>query len=333
MSDLGSTPPPSGPDDGRDPERATGAEPAAPRPGAPGGPVLDAEAITTAERTQLQVIFKRFLRHRPAIVSLVLLLAIVAFAFLGPLVYPWDHTISRDIPSNLAPGGDHPLGTTSAGNDVLGLLMRGTQQSLKVAGFVMLVTTVIGSLYGITAGYLGGRIDGLMMRIVDMLLAIPLLVLIAAVAGNVTAGTNWFAIAFLLGIFGWTTLARVTRSETLSLKEREFIEAAKAMGASDVRIIFSHLLPNTAGVIIVAATLTMATAVLAEAGLSFLGLGIQPPDTSLGLQIEQARTAVFTRPYLFYPPGLVLVGIALTVNFLGDGLRDALDPRQTITRR
>lgn len=297
-----------------------------------GGP-LDAEALATPERSQLRTVMRRFVRHKPAMVCSVLLVLMVAFAFLGPFFWEFDHTIQRGVPSSQPPSAEHPFGTTSAGHDVLGQVMRGTQQSLKVAGTVAAITVVIGSIYGAVAGYLGGRIDDLMMRIVDVILTVPLLVLIIAVAGNFVAGTTWWAVAFLIGVFGWTTLARVVRGEVLTLKEREYVEAAKAMGASDVRIIFQHLLPNVSGVIIVAATLTMATAVLAEAGLSFLGLGIQPPDTSLGLQIEAARGAPFTRPWLFYPPGLMLVLFAFLVNFIGDGLRDALDPRQTIQRR
>lgn len=293
----------------------------------------DAEAITTEERGQFKTVVVRFLRHRLAMISLFVFLLILAFAFLGPLVWPYDHTIQRGVPASISPTLEHPFGTTSAGNDVFAQVMRGTQQSLKVAFTVAAIATTIGAIYGAVAGYFGGRVDDLLMRIVDVILVIPLLVLVAAIAGATRGGTSWYTIALIIGFFGWTSLSRLVRSVVLSLREQEFVEAARAMGASDTRIIFAHLLPNTAGVIIVAATLLIATTILAEAGLSFLGLGIQSPDTSLGLLIENARSAPFTRPWLFYPPGFFIIAIALTVNFIGDGLRDALDPRQTLVRR
>ena len=144
---------------------------------------------------------------------------------------------------------------------------------------------------------------------------------------------RWLSVALIIGLFGWTGTARVVRGMVLSLREQEFIEASRAMGAADGRIIFRHLLPNTAGVIIVDATLVIATAILVEAALSFLGFGIQIPDTSLGLLIQNAQTAVFTRPWLFYIPGVFIIMIVLTINFVGDGLRDALDPKQQMVRR
>jgi peptide/nickel transport system permease protein len=294
---------------------------------------LDAEAITTKERSQLELVVRRFLRHRLAMASLVVLLLVVAFAFLGPLVWPYDHTIQREIPSSVPPSVDHPFGTTSAGHDMLGLVMRGTQQSLKVAMTVALMTAVLAGLWGAIAGLLRNWVDGLMMRIVDVILVIPLLALVAAVAGNVRGGTTWFAVALILGFFTWPIYSRVVRGVVLSLREQEFIEAARAMGASDTRIVLRHLLPNVTGPIIVTITIVAAVAILVEAALSFIGLGIQPPDTSLGLQVNQALTAISTRPWLFYPPGVIIVIIALTINFIGDGMRDALDPRQTMVRR
>jgi peptide/nickel transport system permease protein len=307
--------------------------PAESQPPAPDAEPRDAEALATPERKQWRLVVRRFLRHRAAIASLVVLVVVALYAFVGPLLWPYDHTIQRGVPSSVPPNLAHPFGTTSAGQDVFGQVMRGTQQSLKVAFVVAGIGTTIGAIWGAVAGYLGGRVDSVMMRSVDILLVIPQLALVAAILGNVTAGTTWFAVALVLGFLGWGVLARIVRGEVLSLREREFVEAAKAMGASDSRIVFSHLLPNVAGPIIVAATLTMATTILVEAGLSFLGLGIQPPDTSLGLLISDARSAAFTRPWLFYPPGVMIVLIALTVNFIGDGLRDALDPRQNLVRQ
>lgn len=294
---------------------------------------LDAEAITTKERSQLELVMRRFLRHRLAVGGLVVMLLVIGFAFIGPLLWQYDHTIQREIPSSVPPSLDHPLGTTTAGHDMMGLVMRGTQQSLKVGATVGLMTAVLAGLWGAIAGLLRGWIDGLMMRIVDVILVVPLLVLVAAVAGNVRGGTTWFAVALILGFFIWPLYSRVVRGVVLSLREQEFIEAARAMGASNTRIVLRHLLPNVTGPIIVAVTIVVAVAILVEAALSFIGLGIQSPDTSLGLQVNQALTAISTRPWLFYPPGIIIVIIALTINFIGDGLRDALDPRQTMVRR
>ncbi|MBB6121850.1 ABC transporter permease [Nocardiopsis algeriensis] len=292
-----------------------------------------AESVGGAERTQMQMILSRFLRHRAAMISLVVLVLIALTAFIGPLFWKWGHTIHLDIPPNQPPSADHPLGTTTAGHDVLGQLMRGAQQTLKVAFTVSIMGTVIGSLWGAAAGYYGGRVDAIMMRVVDVFMIVPLLVMVSAVAGNAQAGTTWYAVAFIIGFFSWAQIARVVRGVVLSLREQEFVEAARAAGASPGWIIVRHLLPNAAGPIIVAATLLIAVAILLEAGMSFLQFGIQPPDISLGQMINDARTAAATRPWLFYPPGVLLVVICLTINFIGDGLRDALDPRQTMVRR
>jgi peptide/nickel transport system permease protein len=298
--------------------------------GAPAGP--DAEAITTKERTQLQLVMGRFFRHRLAVGSLVVFLLIVLFAFVASQLWRWDHLIHLEIPSNQPPSWEHPFGTTRAGHDYLGQIMRGTQQTLKVAFLVAVMSTVIGAVWGAVAGFYRGKIDGLMMRFVDVLFVVPLLVVVLVLAG-MTRGTTWLHVALILGAFGWLNTSRVVRGVVLSLREQEFVEAARAMGASDGRIIGRHLIPNTIGVIIVDATLVIAVAVLVEAGLSFLGFGIVLPDTSLGLLINQAQNAVFTRPWLFYFPGLFIILICLSINFIGDGLRDALDPKQTMVRR
>jgi peptide/nickel transport system permease protein len=310
------------------------ASPGAPVPG-PIEPAGQAEALTTRQRSHLQMVVARFLRHRLAVISLVVFLLIVAFAFLGPLLYPHGHTIVRGAPPNQPWFQDliHPLGTNRPGQDALGLLMRGTQQTLKVVFTVAVISMAIAAVWGTAAGFYRGWVDAVMMRIADVVLIVPLLVLVTAIAGNVRGGTNWYSVALIIAAVSWATYARVIRAVVLSLREQEFIEAARAMGASDARILFRHLLPNSLSAVIVGATILIAITALIEAALSFLGFGIQPPDTSLGLQIDNARTAVQTRPWLFYPPGIMLVLVALTANFIGDGLRDALDPRQTMVRR
>lgn len=298
----------------------------------PSTPTGNAEAITTAQRSQFQIVIRRFFRHRIAVGSLVVFLLVVAFAFIGPLLWRYGYTIYRDIPSNQPPSWEHPFGTTRAGHDYMGQVMRGTQQSLKTGFLVAVMSTGIGAIMGAVAGYYRGRVDSAVMRFVDLLFVVPLLVLALVVSGML-GSTTWLHLALVVGALAWLNTSRVVRGMVLSLREQEFIEAAKAMGASDRRIIFRHLIPNTTSVLIVDFTVVIATAVLIEAALSFIGFGIQPPDVSLGFLISEAQGAVFTRPWLFYIPGLMIVLIALTINFIGDGLRDALDPKQTMVRR
>jgi peptide/nickel transport system permease protein len=296
------------------------------------GPVGDAEAITTEQRSQARIVLRRFLSHRLAVASLIVLGLIVLFAFVGPLLWKYDHLLSRSIPSDLPPSREHPFGTTRAGHDYMGQMMRAVQQSLKVGFVVAFMVTGLGTLFGAIAGYYRGRVDAIIMRAVDVLIIVPLLAVVLVLAGAFR-GTTWYHVALTIGAFGWLSTARVVRGLVLSLREQEFIEAARAIGASDARIIGRHLIPNAVGVIIVDATLVIAIAILIEAALSFIGFGITIPDTSLGLLIQNAQSAVFTRPWLFYIPGAFLIVICLTINFIGDGLRDALDPKQTTARR
>lgn len=301
-------------------------------PAAPSGPTRKGveREFTVRERRQWQIVLGRFLRHRLAIASLVVLLAIVLIAFIGPSF--WIHTHeATDSPGSSPPTWLNPFGTDDIGRDMVARTMRGTQQSLKVALIVVCLTVFIGAPWGAVAGLLGGRVDQIMMRVVDLVLVLPALVVAGALVGG-SRGTT-VAVGLILGLLGWVLMARIVRGVVLSLREQEFIEAARALGAGPVRIVVRHLLPNAAGVIIVQGTLDVATAILAEAGLSFLGLGVQPPDTSLGLLVNEAIIAVETRPWLFYLPGLMIIIIALTINFIGDGLRDALDPRQTRQRQ
>jgi len=208
--------------------------------------------------------------------------------------------------------------------------MRGAQRSILIALMVGLVSTVLGVVVGALAGYFRGWVESVLMRITDVFLTIPLL-LIAAVVGQISGG-GVVQLSLLLGLLVWTALARLVRGEFLSLREKEFVEAARAMGASSARIIFRHILPNALGTIIVNATLTIASAIILETVLSFLGFGVQSPDTSLGKLISDYQGAFQTRPWLFWWPGLFIVAIALSVNFIGDGLRDAFDPKQTRVR-
>lgn len=284
------------------------------------------EELTVAQRSQAQLVLRRFRQHRLAVASLIVLLALVLVAFVGGWLWRYsvaDLTSDESVP----PSWDHPFGTDAAGHDTFAQVLCGTQISLGISVLVALVATVVGTVWGATAGYYRGRLDTVLMRIADLVLTLPLLA-VAAVLGHNLGGSWWLIAVVIAGLY-WAYVARVARGVVLSLREKEFVEAARAIGASDARIIFRHLVPNAFGAIIVNATVLVSVAILLETALSYLGFGVRPPDTSLGLLVSEAQTAVQTRPWLFFFPGLFIILIALTINFIGDGLRDALDPQQT----
>lgn len=294
------------------------------------GGTVDRE-FTVAERKQWQLILRRFMRHRLAMASIIVLIIVIVIAYVGPHMWKYSPTVPTSE-FRTGPSLQHPFGTDDAGFDYMARVFRGTQQSLKIALIVAVMSTGIGAPYGAISGLIGGKIDGFMMRFCDLLLVLPLLVVAAALASG-HQGDTVLLVALILGLLGWPVNARQVRGVVLGLREQEFVEAARAMGAGPWRIVFRHLLPNATGTILVQATLDIAAAILLEAALSFLGLGVQAPDTSLGQLINQARNSVDTLPWLFYLPGVVIILIALTINFIGDGLRDAFDPRQTRQRR
>lgn len=309
------------------PEATAAAATAADAPTADASPVE--REFTVSERSQTQLVIRRFRQHRLAVASLFVLLGIVLLAFVGGWLWKYsvtDFTSDESVP----PSWEHPFGTDATGKDMFALVLRGTQISIGISVLVAVFSTLIGTIWGATAGYFRGAVDTVMMRIADLVLTLPLLAVAAVLAHNV--GGSWWLIALVIAGLYWAYVSRVARGVVLSLREKEFIEAAKAVGASDARIILRHLVPNALGSIIVTATILVAIAILVETALSYLGFGVRPPDTSLGLLVSQAQTAVETRPWLFYFPGLFIILIALTINFIGDGLRDAFDPQQTKVR-
>ncbi|HEY3895582.1 MAG TPA: ABC transporter permease [Pseudonocardiaceae bacterium] len=286
--------------------------------------------FTAPTRTQTQLVLRRFRQHRLAVASLIVLLALVLLAFVGG--WWWKYSVADFTSDNsVPPSWQHPFGTDAAGRDTFAQVLRGTQISIGISVLVAVFATVVGTIWGTTAGYYRGRLDTVMMRIADLVLTLPLLAVAAVLGHNV--GGSWWLIAVVIAGLYWAYVARVARGVVLSLREKEFVEAARALGASDARIIFGHLVPNAFGSIIVNATVLVSVAILLETALSYLGFGVRPPDTSLGLLVSDAQTAVDTRPWLFFFPGLFIILIALTINFIGDGLRDALDPQQTRVRR
>jgi ABC-type dipeptide/oligopeptide/nickel transport system permease subunit len=302
--------------------------------------------------SQGRIVFRRFVRHKGAMISAAVLFLIVVLAFssigidalglhttgwwmftysqINPIVNGTSPTLSV-LPEWLGGAGIHlgvhPFGQDEVGRDIFAEVMRGMQQSLMIIFIVGIVSTILGTVIGAIAGFFRGWVDSLLMRLTDLIIIVPLL-LLAAILGRTFGNSGSFVLAVVIGLLVWTSLARLVRGEVLTLREREFVDAAKVAGASNARIIFRHILPNSVGVIIVSATLQMSAAILLEASLSFLNLGVQPPDVSLGSLLNLYETSFTTRPWLFWWPGIFIVLISLTINFIGDGLRDAFDPRQ-----
>ena len=277
-------------------------------------------------RSQGKLVLRKFLHHKLAMISTAILLLIVLLCALMPIFWSHNYEDSSN-PSFAVPSASFPLGTTQVGKDMVSQILRGTQYSLLIALTVSILSTVVGVVVGALSGYLRGFTDSAFSRLTDLFLIIPQLAA-AAILAKVFGGGTWYIVALVLASFGWMQIARITRAEAMSLSQREFVESARASGASTPRIIFKHLVPNMVGSITVNATLAVAQAVLAEAALSFIGLGIQLPDTSLGRVILENYAQLQNRPWLFFGPFVVLVLISLSINFIGDGLRDAFDPRQ-----
>ena len=294
----------------------------------PPPPTPDAGEPDSVFLTQGQLVRRRFLRHKAAMTSLTILLLFVLFVYVAPFFLGYSLT-NLAAGSYEDPSSAHVFGTDQVGADVFSLVMKGSQYSLQIGLVAAVIATVLGVLLGTVAGYLRRGTDTAVSRVTDLFLVVPL----QAVAAILIAGFGgtWWLVALVLGFFLWMPIARVTRAESLSLSQREFVEAARASGATTRRIVTKHLVPNMIGTIVVNATLTLALAVLVEAALSFIGLGVQIPDTSLGLVLNQNYTQLATRPWLFWAPFVAIVLISLTINFIGDGLRDAFDPRQTRT--
>ena len=267
---------------------------------------------------------KRFVNNQLALIGLMILVAMVAVAIGASLVTPYaPDEISYEFLAQ--PSAGHPLGTDDVGRDELSRLIYASRVSLTVGVCVSVITVLIGVLVGTAAGYYGGRVDAWMSGGINVLLSIPMIPL-AMVLGAFLKTTLLFVV-LILGALSWTGVARIIRAEFLSIREREFVTAARVLGASDLRIIARHILPNTVPSIIVAATLQVAAAILAESALSYLGYGIQPPTASWGNMLQNAQRFFRIYPMLAIYPGALVSLTVIDINFVGDGLRDALDPR------
>jgi peptide/nickel transport system permease protein len=286
---------------------------------------IEGEAVTQS-LSQRQLAWRRFRRHKLAMISFAILILIsLATIFAGALT-KYGYAEQNFEVLRQGPSAAHWFGTDELGRDEFTRVLYGGRISLAVGLCVALSAAVIGTLVGSLAGYYGGRLDNYLMRVTDLFLSFPFLVIL--IIGSTVLGGSIFDIVLVLSLFFWMPDARIVRGVFLSLKEKEFVEAARASGATDRRIIMSNLIPNSMGPIIVNVTLSVAAAILTESVLSFLGFGIQPPTPTWGNLLDSAQSQMLVAPWLVWFPGLAILIVVLCVNFLGDGLRDALDPQQ-----
>jgi peptide/nickel transport system permease protein len=280
-------------------------------------------------RTFWQLVRQRFLQHRMAVVALVVLGIMLFIAIVVPAVTGIQYRLTDLTKGNASATLFAPLGYDNLGNNIAIRLAKATQTSLIIGGAAVMIIVGIGSLVGAIAGYAGGWVDNVLMRFVDVVLSLPVLFIILMIVSFFGTG-DVRVVIIAIGITGWTLAARLIRAEFLSLREADFVQAARALGAGHVRIMTRHMLPSAMAPLVVAAALGVADSVATEAALSFLGFGINEPEASLGNMLNKADQFFYTAPERILYPGVVLVLIVLCASFLGDGLRDALDPRQRI---
>ncbi len=287
-----------------------------------------------------QVAWKRFRRHRMALVGMWILAGLILYVTVGALFFREKDANLVDLrQKTMAPSGAHPFGTDLAGRDILRRTVYGGQISIIIGVMAVAVSLTVGVVIGAVAGYFGGVIDSLLMRFTEAMFNIPQLFLLIVLAKFFAGQTPTFTflgrsysgsvviIVAVIGLTSWMYLARIVRSSFLSLKEQEFVTAARATGATDFSIIFEHILPSAMAPIIVTATLEVANAILSEAYISFLGMGVQPPTATWGNMLNEAYNQLEAAPWMWFFPGTLILLVVLAINFVGDGLRDALDPQ------
>jgi peptide/nickel transport system permease protein len=300
---------------------------------------LTVDELETPPLNLNQLAWRRFRRHKPAMIGLVVLALLILYALGGSIIYSESDANYNDTSQRLqAPSIAHPFGTDSIGRDVLARTIYGGQISLLIGLTAVVVETLLGIVVGAFAGYYGGLIDSILMRITEGMLNIPEIFLLIVMAkffgGKIpeidvlgrTFSGSVVVIVLIIGLTSWMYLARIVRAQFLSLKENDFVLAARATGTRNSEIIFRHILPNSVAPIVVSATLGVANAILAEAYISFLGLGVQPPTATWGNMLDGANKYLESAPWLWFFPGILIVLTVLSINFVGDGLRDALDP-------
>lgn len=284
------------------------------------------EKQTAKTYSYFHYVFRRFLRHKLAVIGLVFVIFLALVAMLAPVIAPYDpNAIGTEFQA--PPSAKHVMGTDSVGRDVLSRLIYGTRISLSVGIVSVSLYVVIGIVLGAVAGYYGGTIDVIIMRLSDVVMSFPSLMLILVVVALI--GPSIYNVMLVLGLLGWPQVARLVRGQFLTLRGQDFVQAGMALGARDPRLIFRHILPNAMSPVLVAATFGTALSILTEASLSFLGLGVQPPTASWGNMLTDAQSLSIleSMPWLWVPAGGAIFLSVLCINFVGDGLRDALDPR------
>ncbi len=280
------------------------------------------------------IAFKRLKKNKLAMAGLFILLTLIIIVVFGPMFYPYDHLTVNYSLINQPPSAQHILGTDNVGRDVLARLMYGGRYSLSIGLVAVAISVTIGSTLGVVAGYYGGFIDSCIMRVVDVFMCfpfLPLLIMVSAMMQEAKIPPEYriYVVMIVIGALSWTSTCRMVRAEVLSLREQEFMQAAEALGISDFRKMFVHLLPNTFATIIVSATLGIGSAILTESSLSFLGLGVTPPTPTWGnlIQVANDYYTMSNRIWLWIPPGVCIFLTVMAINIFGDGLRDALDPK------
>lgn len=280
--------------------------------------------MTEAHHTPAAEVWRQLRRHKPAMVSLVVFVVIAVACLAAPVIAPYRFDAIDLGGMRQAPSLHHLMGTDDLGRDLFTRVLYGGRISILIGILSAVLGTGLGTLVGAVAGYYGGWVDAVLMRVTDVAYAIPTLPLLIVLASYTQAGAG--SMALIIGLLSWMGTARVVRGEVLSLRTTQFVEAARAMGASTRRIIARHILPNAVGPIVVGATLAVGNAIIVESSLSFLGLGVGPPIPTWGNLLQDATSTMATNPWLTIFPGLAILVVVLAVNFLGDGLQDALDP-------
>lgn len=289
---------------------------------------LNSSASETAEaRDKRSYVLRRFFRHKLAVAGVVVVALLILVALFAPWIAPHPPNEIDMLSMSDAPSRVHLLGLDQVGRDVFSRLIYASRISLSVGVVAVGIYVTIGTMLGCLAGYYQGTVDVVLTRLADMVLSFPQIMLILVIVSMI--GPSIWNIMIVLGLLGWPPIFRIVRGQFLTLREQDFVQAGRALGARDGRLMFKHILPNSVGPILVAATFGTATAILTEASLSFLGLGVQPPASSWGNLLIQAQsiTVIEQQPWLWLPPGMLIFLSVLAINFVGDGLRDALDPR------
>jgi peptide/nickel transport system permease protein len=292
----------------------------------------DAHGLSGESKSQSRIVLNRFFHQRLAMIGL------CTFALLGiasvVVGHFWQYSYTT-ITNNLndPPSWTNPFGTNAIGNDMFAQVMAGVEKDIQIALTVAAMATIIGVTVGAIAGFYRGWVDSLLMRFVDLVLVLPVLAVLIVLANKLSKESdNWLGLAIIIGLLSWTYVARLVRADFLSLRERDFVEASRALGATNRRIIVKHMLPNAVGPIIVNATLTVGLSIIFESTLSFLGLGVQPPNVSLGLLVDQGQDSATTEWWLFVFPVVFLIILILSIFLIGDGLREAFDPKKSRVR-